>query len=280
LKPDLRPTRCPISGVTSARRVFVYDAPPAGEIGFRRAAGEPYYREVWQFDLSNHYVSRHAMRVETDYDQAYVDATYQDSSGIASAFDRIIALPPGKSDNTARFERIRNFAASHLSTTASPRVLDIGAGIGVFPYVVTRAGWSCTAVDPDPRAARHMREKLGITAICADFMNAEGLGRFDIVTLNKVLEHVEHPIEMLRRTLSVLAEDGFVYVELPDGEVAAEAGSGQQEFFVEHLHVFSFASTVILANQAGFDPICVERLREPSTKVTLRAFLTPKRRGV
>jgi hypothetical protein len=66
-----------------------------------------------------------------------------------------------------------------------------------------------------------------------------------------------------------------VYVELPDGEAAALAGAGREEFFVEHLHVFSFASIVMLANRAGFDPICIERLREPSTKFTLRAFLVP-----
>jgi 2-polyprenyl-3-methyl-5-hydroxy-6-metoxy-1,4-benzoquinol methylase len=277
---DLRPAQCPISGVTSARRVFVYHAPPPGEIGFRRPAGETYYREVWQFEVSNHYVSRHAMRVETQYEQAYVDATYENGGGITAAFERIIALAPEKSDNVGRFERIRAFAASHLPTAAPPRVLDIGAGLGVFPHAVKRAGWSCAAIDPDPRSVRHMRERLGITAVCSDFMKADGLGRFDIVTLNKVLEHVEHPIEMLRRTHSVLAEGGFVYVELPDGERAAEAGAKREEFFVEHLHVFSFASTVILANRAGFAPICVERLREPSSKFTLRAFLTPERRAV
>ncbi len=277
---DLRPAKCPISGTTNARRVFVYDAPPAGEIGFRRQGGEPYYREVWQFELSNHYVSRHAMRVETQYDQAYVDATYVNNDGIAAAFERIIALPPEKSDNNGRFERIRTFAASHLKSAVPPKVLDIGAGLGVFPYLVQRAGWRCTAIDPDPRAVRHIRERLGITAVSGDFMKAKGLGRFDIVTLNKVLEHVEHPIEMLRRTHSVLAEGGFVYVELPDGEMAAGVGATREEFFVEHLHVYSFTSTVILANRAGFQPVCVERLREPSTKFTLRAFLTPERRGV
>ena len=39
----------------------------------------------------------------------------------------------------------------------------------------------------------------------------------------------------------------------------------REEFFVEHHHVFSFASIAILANRAGFAPICVERVREPST---------------
>jgi SAM-dependent methyltransferase len=253
--------------------VFVYDAPPLGEIGFRRASGEPYHREIWQFAGSNHFISRHDMTVATDYDGAYVDATYRSDAGLTATFDRIIALPPEKSDNAARIARVKAFAAAHFRMMAPPRLLDVGAGLGVFPYAVKQTGWACTAIDPDPRAVRHLRARVGVEAICGDFMKLEGLRRFDVVTLNKVLEHVEHPVDMLSRAQAVLAPGGFVYVELPDGEMAACAGSAREEFFIEHLHVFSFASTVMLANRAGFAPVCVERLQEPSTKFTLRAFL-------
>jgi SAM-dependent methyltransferase len=274
---DLRPSQCPISGGTDAQRVFVYDAPPPGEIGFPRPAGEPYRREVWQFAGSNHFVSRHAMTVATQYDGAYVDATYQGDAGLATTFDRIISLPPEKSDNTARIARVRAFANAYFRQGVEPRLLDVGAGLGVFPYVVKQAGWACTAIDPDPRAVRHLQGRVGVEAICGDFMDLEGLGRFDVVTLNKVLEHVERPVDMLRRTHQVLTPGGFVYIELPDGEMAACAGPAREEFFIEHLHVFSFASTVMLASRAGFAPVCVERLQEPSTKFTLRAFLVPER---
>jgi 2-polyprenyl-3-methyl-5-hydroxy-6-metoxy-1,4-benzoquinol methylase len=273
--PDLRPPQCPISGETSARRVFVYEAPPPGEVGFRRVAGEPYYREVWQFAVSNHFVSRHAMAVATDYDGAYVDATYRGESGLAATFDRIIALPPAKSDNAGRIARVRSFGATRFPESKSVRLLDIGAGLGVFPYAVKQADWSCTAIDPDPRAVQHLRSRVGVEAVCGDFMQLQGLGPCDVVTLNKVLEHVQDPVAMLRRTHAVLAPGGFVYVELPDGEMAALAGAGREEFFIEHFHVFSFASIVMLANRAGFAPVCVERLQEPSTKFTLRAFLVP-----
>lgn len=276
---DLRPLACPISGDTEARRVFVYDAPPHGEVGFRRVEGELYHREIWQFARSNHFVSRHGMRVATEYDGAYVDATYKSEAGIAATFDRIIGLPPEKSDNAGRMACVRSFANRHLRRAITPRLLDVGAGLGVFPRAVKQAGWSCTAIDPDPRAVRHLRERVGVQAICGDFKTLEGLGQFDIVALNKVLEHVEHPIEMLARAHSVLAPGGFVYIELPDGEMAALAGQEREEFFIEHLHIFSFASTVMMANRAGFAPACVERLQEPSTKLTLRAFLFPERRN-
>jgi hypothetical protein len=83
---------------------------------------------------------------------------------------------------------------------------------------------------------------------------------------------------MLRRARGCLAPGGFVYVEVPDGEAAADAGADREEFFVDHWHVFSPASLALLARQAGFRTIALERLREPSGKFTLRAFLeTPRR---
>lgn len=244
-----------------------------GEIGFPRQAHEPYRREVWQFDASRHYVGRHAMRVSTDYDGDYVKATYGGAAGLAAAYDRVVALPPERSDNEGRIARIQAFADAQFGAGAAVRLLDIGAGLGVFPRVVKRAGWHCTAIDPDPLAVEHMRTRVGVEAVCDDFMRVDAIGRFDFVTLNKVLEHVDDPIAMLRRVHDFLVPGGVVYVEVPDGEAASAEGASREEFFIEHLHVFSFRSVVILAERAGFVPLVVERLREPSTKFTLRAFL-------
>lgn len=271
----LRPDVCPVTGDTHARLVFSYDSPPQGEIGFRRPEGEPYRREVWQFTPSNHFVSRHAMSVATDYSGDYVNATYGDDAGLRKAFDRVVTLPPDRSDNVGRIARIQQFAIDHFGTDRKIRLLDVGAGLGVFPYAVKKAGWHCTAIDPDQRAVIHMRECVGVEAVRGDFMSIDGLDRFDIVTFNKVLEHIDDPIAMLRRAHQFLNPEGFVYLELPDGEVAAREGAGREEFFVEHVHVFSFVSIARLAERAGFTPIAVERLQEPSTKFTLRAFLAP-----
>jgi SAM-dependent methyltransferase len=271
---DLRPARCPISGLTEARLIFSYDAPPEGEIGFRRSKNAPYRREIWQFAGSGHYVSRHAMAIAADYDGDYVDATYGGREGMAQTFERIVALPPDRSDNSGRVKRVGEFANAYLPGVARPRLLDVGAGLGVFPRAIKAMGWECTAIDPDARAVEHMNERVGVRAVHGDFMTVELNERFDVVTFNKVLEHVPDPIAMLKRAARLLADRGFVYLELPDGEMAAREGARREEFFIEHLHVFSFASIVMLANAAGFMPLLVERLQEPSTKYTLRAVLT------
>lgn len=237
--------------------------------------GQSYYREIWQFEVSKHYVSRHAMQVATGYTGDYVNATYADEAGMARTFERITSLPPEKSDNRARIERLRAFVQANHNPDRRVQLLDVGAGLGVFPYAVKQAGWECLALDPDPRAVHHLQQNVGVRAVCADFMMAAGLGRHDIVTFNKVLEHVEDPVAMLGRVHQFLKPHGLVYLELPDGEAASAEGFGREEFFIEHLHIFSFVSIAMLATRAGLTPVAVERLREPSSKFTLRAFCTP-----
>ena len=197
---------------------------------------------------------------------------------MGATFDRIIGLPPENSDNAGRRDRLLEFALQRMYTTADVTLLDVGSGLGVFPYVMRLAGWNCTALDPDPLACEHIAAKAGVATVVADFLNVDpvSLGAFDVVSLNKVIEHVENPCEMLRKAACVTSPRGFVYVEVPDGEMAAVEGPGREEFFIEHHHVFSVPSLALTLERSGLTPITIERLKEPSGKYTLVAVATPQ----
>ena len=94
-----------------------------------------------------------------------------------------------------------------------------------------------------------------------------------IHVLNKVLEHVDDPAAMLAKAKDNLDPGGLVYIELPDAEHASVEGKGREEFFIDHIHVFSTNSVKHLAGRAGFETVLIETLQEPSTKYTIRAFL-------
>jgi SAM-dependent methyltransferase len=187
-------------------------------------------------------------------------------------FDRIVSLPPERSDNTGRISRVADFARARFGATHVPRLLDIGAGLGVFPFNMKQLGWACTALDPDPRAGAHLRNVVGVDTIIGDFFSTTFDGKyFDVITLNKVLEHVEDPVAMLLKCAIVLARNGFIYVEVPDIAAAVE-GSGREEYFIEHYHVFSPASLALCGERAGLSLAQTFRLREPSGKYTLVGF--------
>lgn len=267
IKPTLH---CPCDG-QYLKTAFHYAAPPAGETAFAVTAGQ-YQRAYSRCGLCGHWFSDNPMDISGLYGGAYVDNTYGDR--MRATFDRILALPPKRSDNNARATCVIDFARKHLPAVTAPRLLDVGAGLSVFPQRMKAAGWRCTALDPDERAARHAREVVGVDAVAGDFMKLDtaSLGPFDVITFNKVLEHVEDPVAMLARALPLLAAGGFVYLEVPDGEAASGEGPGREEFFIEHHHVFSAASAALLAVRAGFTPLLTQCLREPSSKFTIRVF--------
>jgi 2-polyprenyl-3-methyl-5-hydroxy-6-metoxy-1,4-benzoquinol methylase len=246
-------------------RVFEHTSPPPGETRFD-LGGKPYRRSILRCGLCGHLTNRHQLDLTNLYAGAYMDATYP-GDRLRARYDRIMSLPPESSDNVGRVARI----VAELPQPAA--VLDIGSGLGVFPARMKEAGWAVTGLDPDPRAIEHLRGDVGVDAVEGDFMHCEDLGRFDLVTFNKVLEHVEDPVAMLRRAQSFLEPDGVVYIELPDGELAAAESPARQELFIEHHHAFSMASLCLLAAHAGLVVRRCERLREPSNKLTLFAFL-------
>ena len=250
---------------------FAYDAAPPGETRFD-LGGQTYARAYESCTECGHWFGRHGIDLSDLYGQAYVDSTYQGPDGMRARLAQILALPPERSDNAGRVARVRAFT-SDLKRV--PRLLDVGAGIGVFPAAMKAAGWAVIAVEPDPRTALHLRESAGVDAHALPIENLDPavVGLFDAISFNKVLEHVEDPVGMLMAARPLLAPTGFVYVEVPDAEGAAPQGPGREEFFIEHHHVFTADSLCRTAGRAGFAPRAVACIREPSGKHTVYGFL-------
>lgn len=254
---------------------FTYDRPPAGETTFD-LKGQAYRRRYDRCTMCDHWFARHDLDLSDFYERDYVEATYGGLAGMRQKFETIMSLPTEKSDNRQRVERVRGFAGSHgIDESKGPRLLDVGAGLGVFPAAMQAKGWNATALETDPRTLAHLRAVVGVDSLNLPLFKLEsaGIAPFALITFNKVLEHVPAPVELLMAAKALLLQHGFIYVEVPDVAAATE-GPGREEFFIEHLHVFSPASLSMLSAKAGYRLMRMERLREPSGKFTLNAFLT------
>jgi 2-polyprenyl-3-methyl-5-hydroxy-6-metoxy-1,4-benzoquinol methylase len=204
------------------------------------------------------------------YQGDYVDATYGDK--LAQTYDKIMALPTEHSDNRARVEHVHHFALPFFKKPST--VLDVGSGLCVFLAGMKEKGWQGWALDPDARAALHAKTKVQVEAIHATFEHFVSPQKFHLISFNKVLEHVVDPAAFLAKAKQHLAPHGLIYVELPDGESAVQGGPEREEFFIDHHHIFSLASLSLLAYQTNYRVLQITRLQEPSTKYTLRAFLS------
>jgi len=246
-----------------------YKTPPKGETNFGL---EPYSRDLMICSLCGHITNKHSYEFSSNfYNSAYRKSTY--GSETEANFKRIMRLPVSQSDNRHRVKYIKKFT-SNLGWNMPSKCLDVGSGLGVFPAVLEEAGWIGLALEPDVNASISIQKLTGVTAIAGDLMKIDNLGSFDLITYNKVLEHVPSPIPLLARSKHFLKPAGLVYLEVPDGETALKVcGPNREEFFIEHYDAYSKKSLEMLITSAGFCPLSITNVHEPSGKFTLRAFI-------
>ena len=54
--------------------------------------------------------------------------------------------------------------------------------------------------------------------------------KFDIITLNKVIEHVKNPKALIAKSIKNLKNNGVIYIEVPD-EKAKTGGKKRRIFY-------------------------------------------------
>ncbi len=100
---------------------------------------------------------------------------------------------------------------------ARRRILDVGSGPGYFLLHGKQRGWETLGIEPSSQAASHS-SGLGLD-IVEDFLSegtASGLGRFDVIHMSDVLEHVPDPAGLIRLSRSLLLPGGLFCVVVPN----------------------------------------------------------------
>ena len=266
---------CVVCGATDPAPLAVVEAPPAGEKDYGIPAGR-YRRTISQCRSCGVYLNPTGLIPQDYYTGGYNEATW--ARDLLGPFTRIRSLPPEQSDNKQRVRRIVSHLGSRGLTPGATRVLDVGSGLCVFLAELAPLGYSCWCVDPDPRAVEHALEHAGVAGGHAGTLDTyHPAEKFDLVTFNKVLEHVPDPARLLRQAGALLRAGGTIYVEVPDGDLARRHGTPieRQEFFAEHLAVYNPSALLRLASEAGMTSSEPVSLREPSGKCTIYAFVTP-----
>lgn len=132
-------------------------------------------------------------------------------TGYADRKDRI-SVENERRDSvySLKLEKLRRFAQGN-------RLLDIGAGLGTFVAMARDFGFDAIGVDYEKDQCERARELWGVNLINDKIENIyEGLGRFDIVNMHHVLEHVHSPKQIFNILQEILEPAGIVLVEVPN----------------------------------------------------------------
>ena len=285
---DLLDITCPLCGKAGQVVTLAIDAPDR----FERSAGiaaedyERYWLECTTCGLlNNHY----AHDISAIYAGQYYDPAVEGET-VRERFARVLALPNEGSDNWARVQRIVRFVAENNQSQVHRKALDIGAGTGIFLYRLLEAlhqdgHWAVTAVEPSPQACAHLRSLSGVPAADPAYCGievVEGYYRsanadipaasFDLVTLNKVVEHLSDPVALVREAGEALAPNGVLYVEVPDKATADHRPATDNILGALHYCLFDAATLAQVFDRAGLATLQVQRYIEPSGKITVSGF--------
>lgn len=149
-------------------------------------------------------------------------------------------------------------AIESLAGDRSARVLDVGCATGGMLATLKRAGYrNLLGLDPSPQAARLANKNYGIEVSTGDVKAIPRLpGKFEVITILGVLEHIPDPRRTLRDLRAALAPQGLLYVSVPDATRFAEyMDSPYQQYSTEHIMYFTPASLDNLVGSCGFERV-------------------------
>ena len=140
---------------TNHIKKFEYYNKPRIETAYNLFTNKKYHRFYSSCAVCSHWISNFRFDTSKFYSGIYNQKSYEDHQ---ATFNNIINLKKNKSDNYHRCKRIKNFVKKKHFKNCN--ILDVGSGLGVFPYSMNKVGIRCDAVDPDITMVKHMKKNL------------------------------------------------------------------------------------------------------------------------
>ena len=145
-----------------------------------------------------------------------------------------------------------------LPKPATWKVIDLGTGAGAVAHHLLRRGHPVVASDLFASAVRSLPDDLKSTFFQFDLLRdevpASHAKRYDVAILGDVIEHLEHPLEALRRATEFVRPGGVVLITVPASMLL------WTDYDVTSGHKRRYTSRGLRVEMVlgGLAPICVE----------------------
>lgn len=100
-------------------------------------------------------------------------------------------------------------------------ILDVGCAQGTLALLLAEDGHNVCAMDIrqqflDYAVSRH--EKGEVRFVCANAMEGDIAGRYDLIFANQIIEHLVYPLELVQRLAAQLKPGGRLVMTTPNGD--------------------------------------------------------------
>jgi 2-polyprenyl-3-methyl-5-hydroxy-6-metoxy-1,4-benzoquinol methylase len=143
------------------------------------------------------------------------------------------------------------------------KILDIGTGGGYFLNFLRKRDWKIKGIEPNKLAIKIAKEELDINLFdgkLEDFLEKPH-GKFSVVHLSFVLEHIINPIDMIKKIKDeLLFKGGIICIEVPNDfnplqKIAMLISGNKWWIAKDHINYFNLKSLSNLLYTQGFQVI-------------------------
>ena len=226
------------------------------------------------FEGSDHFVERYKnfsaqlvvnlktghMRFSPMPDSNLLDEFYSNS------FTRSESDPTPESEFTENVISIAAGVIGHIKSIDPLKVLperwnvfDIGCGFGGFVWAMQQNGMQAWGNELNPDWVKNANSYCNGSLFFGQFNEVQSLikEKYDFIFISHTLEHLPDPVAVLRQAKSYLAENGLIYVNVPNSRSNRFRKKGRRSGidygnFPMHLNFFTPSSMSYLANESGF----------------------------
>ncbi len=168
---------------------------------------------------------------------------------------------------TTPYEQKRTQLLERLIPYGPGAALDVGCGPGYFSRILTRNGWTTTAIDTDPQNIMRVSEAV-VAARLGDalgVLSREEATCYDLVLALEIIEHMPRAYgqRVLREIARVLKPDGRLILSTPNRYSPEGLGgyywrecirrSGPWKAWdPTHVHIYTSCEILALLKETGF----------------------------
>ena len=158
----------------------------------------------------------------------------------------------------ARLQPSLKILQAHAVFDSVTRVLDIGSNRGHFVQWLhaTHPQIACVAVEPDGSVVSNYATQPGLTLHLSRFEAMQfAPGSFDLIYSSHSLEHADSAAAMMRHSYEILAEGGWLYLEVPNLQAIGERDIVEEFFIDKHSFHFDPVTLGAFCESLGFEQV-------------------------